>query len=60
MEGSADHTVVQSRALAFVGGLKLHATLLVPLCPTLNISIWALTQLTNNQLHFRTERVVKA
>ena len=33
LEGSTGQTVVQFRALALVRGLKLHTTLLVPLCP---------------------------
>ena len=33
LESSTGHTVVHSRALALVRGLKLHLALLVPLSP---------------------------
>ena len=54
LEGSTGHTVVQSRALALVGGLKLHMT---PRTTARKFNDYlGIDMIIKYQLHFRTEQ----
>ena len=55
LEGSIGRTVAQSRTLALGRGLKLHATLLVPLSHFLMNIYLGIDMIIKHLLHFRTE-----